>query len=207
MPAIVANLDDLNYKSTNNGQGYYFEIAVVMGEGYIVTEKAIEYLIIPQDDQIEAFAKGRDSARKADASELLNGIERFYVSRMCYPWSWSSADKRCFSPPAKKPTPTVLDFNGSEKPLIDENELKPTKDVLESWSKSKFWIVEDLRLDAPGNAFICFEPESKTMRGGNLGSLRGDLKHPTNSPIANCSSNEYHGNQDPNQNCWMCLPQ
>jgi len=76
LPKIMGdNWDSVNYTSTNNGQGYRFEMTVVPGEGYGVTENKTEYVVIPKTVQVDLLSKARDSQRDFDLDSLSKYID------------------------------------------------------------------------------------------------------------------------------------
>lgn len=74
-PKMAAELTSLNYYHTNQGKGYYFEMPVTQGQGYIVTRFNIEYITTPKDASIEKLAYARDATRIA----LLNNLTKALI--------------------------------------------------------------------------------------------------------------------------------
>lgn len=80
IPDIAKDLDSLNYTSTNDGRGFSFEIPVVPGEGYFITNEKTEYIVIPENIQSELMAKSRDETRKFDLHRMRQLIELNYIN-------------------------------------------------------------------------------------------------------------------------------
>lgn len=165
---------------------------------------------------LEQLRKGRDSARKADASELLNAIERFYASYQCYPWSFNGATSTCSVSSTQfngDGGPRVPSWGGpggidSVSPLFDSGELKVAFEdrMLNSSSPSnnKLFLVErGWETDMVGQVSVCFEPESSTARRGGLGRITT-----IDGSSGNCTGVNYQGGElSANSTCAICVPQ
>lgn len=157
----------------------------------------------------DALPKGRDSARKADAAELLNSIEKFYASYLCYPWSWTGND--CSSNPVQlnkgNLASAAFGKDNNLQALIETNELKPQFreriSSSDSPSSNKLFLIEyQWTPTTAGQVFVCFEPESEDGRSGELGRLSS-----ASGGAGKCDDSLYSGETKPDANCLICIPQ
>ena len=161
---------------------------------------------------LEQLRKGRDSARKADAAELMNAVERFYASYQCYPWDLAACDNTVVLAGATD-TPT-MDLTAAGEimtQLLAKNELKTQfsdrVNTVGNVSYQKLWVVEDGWVSGvAGSVSVCFEPESKTGRSGGLGRMRDQVSFTTSAVVADCSTTNYLGG-GAGALCWICVPQ
>lgn len=158
---------------------------------------------------LEQLRKGRDSARKADASELLNAVERYYASYQCYPWSANSGGS-CNATLVVLSATQTPNFNsgGNVTNLISSNELKTQfEQRLESAgnpSLNKLWMTETGGgANTAGNVAVCYEPESSTGRQGGLGRTTGSVNGAQSTSICTV----VYGGGGSSGNCFVCLPQ
>lgn len=158
----------------------------------------------------DTMLKARDSARKADASELLNAIERFYSANQCYPWSWNGNSCSSASIQLNKGNFTLPGWENGDnlRALIDTSELKPQfKERVSSPdnpSSNRLFLIEyQWTPTKAGQVFICFEPESEAGRNGGLGRLSS-----ASGNTGICTS-PYSGGTSINAStkCMICLPQ
>lgn len=169
---------------------------------------------------LEQLRKGRDSARKADSSELLNAIERFYTSYQCYPWNYTAgtgcADAGAYGPVT---TPDNPDFAGGTggadvANLITVNELKPEfqtrLETSTNVSFNRLYVIEpDGTTSFEGQVRVCFEPESATGRRGGLGQVVETASALVPGLVSECTEASYSGGQDnyADAHCYICVPQ
>lgn len=157
---------------------------------------------------LEQMRKGRDTARKSDASELLNAIERFYTSYQCYPWSYGATG--CTSPltPITLAANPVFTAGGNVEDLITVNELKlQYADRIAATgnpSYQKLWMIEVGGTDVnSGQVSVCFEPESTAGRTGGMGRTQTGIGSGT---FPGTCGGAYAGGGSVGA-CWICLPQ
>lgn len=164
---------------------------------------------------LEQLRKGRDSTRKADASELLNAIERFNASYQCYPWNYNAATTACnttFAPLTTGDPPSFA-VGGNVLPL-----LTPSGEVKTEFSTritsgggpsvNKLFMAEvGGTSTVEGAVRICYEPESNTGRTGGFGIVVTAID--TDPPVAGtCPAGGYNGSTIYTAtNCHVCVPQ
>lgn len=165
---------------------------------------------------VEQLRKGRDAARKADASELLNAIERFNASYQCYPWNFTSG--ACVLPGAFAPLVAGVEPSfaaaGNVFDLLDPSgEVKPEfttrvdTAATAGPSAGKIFLAEvGGTLTVEGQVRVCFEPESNTARTGGLGrTMTTDIGSAVPT-YANCTG-VYSGGGAYVVACNLCVPQ
>lgn len=145
-------------------------------------------------DPVEQIKKGRDSTRKSDSAEFLNGVERYFTTFEEYPWDADS----CTGATCATPSQVALDtMTGSTNPigeLLDKNELKP-----EFENRS---YLDDLFVTEDGDELVhvCYRPESQTFlaQAEDQGTQRDGT--------TGCDPALPDGSQAANA-CYVCLPQ
>jgi len=168
---------------------------------------------------LEQLRKGRDSARKADASELLNAVERFNASYQCYPWNYDGAV--CTVSGSYTPLgggtasvePSFTTGGNVEFLLVPSGEVKTeftTRVDTASTSgpsAGKIFLAEvDGSTNIEGAVKICFEPESNTGRTGGLGRVQSNDIWEVAPAYANCATT-YSGGDAYVMGCNLCVPQ
>jgi prepilin-type N-terminal cleavage/methylation domain-containing protein len=149
--------------------------------------------ILSAINPVEQMKKARDSARKADTSELLHAYERYYSTYGCYPWQ-GGAGTDCPSSLGDITTAANPSFGsgGNSSNLVTSNELKPQFTARTSISKTELWISTNNML-----ASVCFEPESQSWRQKGGGETRDRM----NSTSRTCTGSYLSGS------CYVCVPQ
>lgn len=136
----------------------------------------------------EQIAKGRDTARKADASTLVSALDRYQASFGCYPWYRSGTT--CLtsgvsgSPTVSGVVITSASFTGNG--ILAE--LQSSDELRDQFSSRPPVNNQELLLSeaASGEVSICFAPESGSAREGGVGPLRV----PNNSAaVTGCPAN------------------
>lgn len=167
---------------------------------------------------LEQLRKGRDSARKADASELLNAIERFNASYQCYPWNYDIAGGACVASGfyvnlLEGVEPSFAAGGNVEDLLVPSGEVKTeftTRVDTTSTagpSASKIFMAEiGGSTNIEGVVKTCFEPESNTGRTGGLGRVQNNGISSAVPTYANCIVT-YTGGTVYAAGCNICLPQ
>lgn len=157
---------------------------------------------------VEQLKKARDTARKADAQTVLGAIDRFQATFGCYPWQLTGTT--CSTTTVTGPlelagsgaaiAASSFATGGSLEQLGLKDELKSQFQERTSVTASELW----LSVNGVGQASVCFEPESKSSRGGGLGPIKG----PTNETITttDCTTGAY-SRIDATSTCAVCVPQ
>ncbi|MEN8253106.1 MAG: prepilin-type N-terminal cleavage/methylation domain-containing protein [Patescibacteria group bacterium] len=147
---------------------------------------------------VEQLKKTRDAAKKADATTLLKALDRYQVSFGCYPWAYT-AGSGCGTTTLGVSALVVSDgdFDGSGRlaELLNQDELKSQFTSRNSVTGSSLYISE-----TDDQVSICFTPESKTARSGNLGPVVTDV----NSGTGVCSATPDGSHE---ATCNVCVPQ
>ena len=167
---------------------------------------------------LEQLRKGRDSARKADASELLNAIERFNASYQCYPWNYDistsvCADSGSYTNLGEGDKPN-FDAGGNVEDLVTpasevkiEFTLRTDDDNSNGPSAGKLFMAEvGGSANIEGVVKVCFEPESNTGRTGGLGQVQTNEINAALPEYGACSG-AYGGGVTYGAGCNLCVPQ
>ncbi|NMB56320.1 type II secretion system protein [Candidatus Beckwithbacteria bacterium] len=119
---------------------------------------------------IEQFNKANDTARKTDAGQVLNAIERYYTSNGMFPWNASKTDVNTaisFVLEGNNVTgtgPNTMDTTTLDV-LTDDGELKKT--FLNKYIHgAALGPNEKLYVYKPANISevkVCFQPQSKSV--------------------------------------------
>lgn len=154
---------------------------------------------------LEQIRKGRDTSRKADAQTLLGAIDRYQATFGCYPWQRTTGT--CVTTTgltADTVTGTRLTGTGASADLA---ELMAKEELKSQFSTRNTIANEELYLsvDGLGQASICFEPESKSARGGGLGPIRDRV----NADLTAGCPAAYGGGMGSSTatTCAVCVPQ
>lgn len=109
---------------------------------------------------IEQINRGRDTRSRADAAELLSGIERYYTTNEVYPWNVGQSGN------AADPTESYI-FDGTTgswtwaDSLVTANEVKQA--LLSRLTLDKKHFVIKLAGNAAGS-YVCFQPVSTNFK-------------------------------------------
>lgn len=177
---------------------------------------------------LEQLRKGRDSARKADAAELLNAIERFQASYQCYPWDYDLTIGTCL--PSFVPlggasgTVTIVDTTlfdsatgllylrgegagGVSAEIKEEYNSRVTTAGSPSFENLFAVEVGAVPPGAEGMVRICFEAESQTGRTGGMGRMVNDIATDPLTYVTGVCAGDYSGALYDATNCHICVPQ
>lgn len=116
---------------------------------------------------IEQVNKGKDTAKKSDAAEFLNAVERYFTTFGCYPWAMgSSGCLTSYTKPANTQMSTMTGgavggggLTSTFPELEDKAELK-VQFRQRTTSLQNIYVSEDT-LNLVHN---CFLPDSKTFQ-------------------------------------------
>lgn len=98
---------------------------------------------------IEQMRKARDTRRRSNAAELLNGLERYYATNETYPAGFPTTTGSC---PGTQVTSTLL-----TNTLVAEGELKAEFSTRIGKVGDELYVY----LDADDLMHICYEVEAK----------------------------------------------
>ncbi len=143
---------------------------------------------------LEQMKKARDSRRKSDAAELLNGYERYFTTFGCWPWEATGAGNACGSGSVTIANPGFVASSNSGE-LLTKEELKAQFSSRDSVTNNELFVTEA----STGQASVCFSPESKSARAGGLGPVRNQQ----NAAAGSCGA--AYASSD--ATCNICIPQ
>lgn len=131
---------------------------------------AIALIVISAINPIEQANKARDARFKADSSQLISAVERYYASNSKFPWetgSMTAADKFDFVS-AADPTVGLCATSACSAGgiLITSDELK-TEFLGRDWAKAttndkKIFIGKDI--GSSSSVYACFIPLAKSTK-------------------------------------------
>lgn len=176
--------------------GYTFiEILVVMATIGVLAVTVLALL-----KPMEQIRKSRDSRRMADARELVNGLQRYYLNFKCYPWENRNNPADCLDAgdTLSGVNPRFTDNIGDEQfgDLFNQGEMKSSYANRSPIIKNEFFITEN---GSENSISVCFEPESQMGRTGALGETRDK----TDSAISTGCQLSYGGNGL--VDCFVCV--
>lgn len=115
---------------------------------------------------LEQINKSRDARIRADAGNLINAIERFYVNKECYPWDWDPDDPTACKDKVKLEANEASDIGVWTQSVLQVE----TEEVKEPFAKriGDYVTGDDLFLfkdtGASSSVFVCFEPRSEALK-------------------------------------------
>lgn len=113
---------------------------------------------------VEQINKGRDTRERADAKQLLDGIERYYASSdpAAYPWNTAATG---WTPVT--PVTAAFNFTGSTGDWDWTNNLLTTGELKDTFVNRVRASQKHLVLKAAGSnatIYVCFYPTSSAFR-------------------------------------------
>lgn len=136
--------------------------------------------VLSSINPIEQLNKAKDTGSKSDASEMLNGMERYFATFGCYPWeaTGTSPNKRCPTPYNYSQLATMAIGSAAGQSLmqelVDKSEIKiqlltrlSTQTALASTN------VLAVTSDTNQLVHLCFIPASKTFLAQATGDVAG----------------------------------
>ena len=185
---IKQRIKDRNL-GVNKSAGFtLIEILIV-----IVLLGILAVAVLSAINPLEQIRKARDSGRKSDAAELLNGYERYYTTFGCHTWDTACTGT---TPLGGTVNPGFASGENSEA-LVTNNEVKSQFARRSTVTEGELWVTED----AAGLVNICFEPESTSARNGGL----GDTYDIVNVATSACTGDYLGGIAT--ATCFVCVPQ
>lgn len=202
-----------------------FTLSAREGKGFTLIELLIVIALIgilavallSAINPLEQLRKGRDSARRADAAELLSAIERFQASYQCYPWNYSTgacAPSGSYMNLSTGEEPNILGVGGNLDDLLTVSEVKQEFASRVDWtatsgpSAGKLFMAEvGGSLNIEGLIRVCFEPESNTGRTNGLGQVINSDISIAVPTYAACAVGGYSGGGSYAMGCNLCVPQ
>lgn len=162
---------------------------------------AIALIVISAINPIEQSNRARDTKYKADASQLVSALERYFVSQSQFPWTtfnsttYPSADTAV---PYGSVTTEMYGLCGTscalDGVLITNNELK-TEFRSRDFAASGVTLANQIRvgkaIGSSSSIYACFTPLSKSLRDkactdGKVYTLSGSTRSVV--AVANCGS-------------------
>lgn len=170
---------------------------------------------------IEQANRARDAKYKADSSQLVAGIERYFVATEEFPWqtktpaTYTSSDIAYAFGSAKDGNVGICNTSGTcatagsanDGNLITKNELKPefrNRDFVTAEDNEWANLIYVGKNTGSGeNVYVCYVPKSKSERAKATRTLAvGALV--TGGPVADCATRLYGSLA---ASCVTCLPQ
>lgn len=155
-----------------NSRGFtLLELLVVIGVIGIITVAVLATL-----NPVEQIRRARDTRRSADATELLNAIERYYAANdAAWPWTTNPTG----SCPQFTGAPTGYDcLVTAQTPvnmqlLISSNELKAS---FANRNVNEYYVT----LDVPTQTVrVCYDPEAQVNNARATFNITGGTTAPT----------------------------
>lgn len=117
---------------------------------------------------VEQINKGRDTARRSDAAELVNASERFYAVQEEWPWNDDNSGTYTVPVGQEDPDSAFSAESGGDwtwmEVLQDTNEVKANfVQRFIDWADSDADAVV-IKLPNSGTTFVCFEPKSSQFQ-------------------------------------------
>ena len=178
---------------------------------------AIALIVIAAINPIEQANRARDARFKADASQLLSAIERYYASHSSFPWedcaSCSADSQDAFGFVTAK-TETVGLCGSSCATggiLITSDELK-TEFLGRDWASvgatdadEQIWIGKDQGTST--SVYACYIPLSKSAKEAAIKNLTVRTNSFTGEGIPNPGTCTTSSQDWMDSNCYVCVPE
>ena len=178
---------------------------------------AIALIVIAAINPIEQANRARDARFKADGSQLLSAIERYYASRSSFPWedcgscTLDSQDPFGFVT-AKDPDVGLCGSTCAAKGLLITNDELKTEFLGRDWAKTTATAADEQIWIGKGNGtsasvYACFIPLAKSSKDAAItnGTVRTNSFTAEGIPSSgSCTSST----QDwVDGGCYVCVPE
>ncbi len=127
--------------------------------------------VLSSINPIEQINKGRDTALRSDAGQLLSGIERYFAIHEVYPWNETRAATNPYTP-ASAAFSAAFSFDGPTAgsssalwnwiyQLSDTQEVKPAF-TARLQAQSRLVVLRELGENS--STYVCYAPSSYAFR-------------------------------------------
>jgi prepilin-type N-terminal cleavage/methylation domain-containing protein len=179
-------------KISSNRKSYGFTlielIIVIAVIGILATA------VLAAINPVEQIRKANDSGKRSDASEFLNGVERYFATFQCYPWQYVDGGDCGTAVPAADTMASMKTGSAQGAVNFGLNELVAKNELKAQYATRKGLDKLFVSQDSNDLVHVCFIPESKTFRA--LATKQRD------GETAGCS-----GYTNSASSCHICVPQ
>jgi len=183
---------------------------------------AIALIVISAINPIEQSNRARDTKFKADGSQLVSSIERYYTQKSEFPWTtltpatYSSADTAF---PFVSATALDIGICGTSAAACSTDGLLIANDELKTEFRNRDFVKGDptgikammvgKAIGSSSSIYACFIPLSKSVRDkacadGKVYTLSGSTRTQLTAGSANCAASSATWVSGPQ---YVCLPE